>query len=118
MELQIPEFHQVNSRVSKSLGIFCKHSSVDLEITIQDRSFPIKLTLERKAYSDYFYHQDSSLLKSEYIFYLKTLSGTWYPFSTLNALFTFIGYQIKEELFSKILLDLELSSEFKLEEFA
>ena len=59
MELQIPEFHQVNSRVSKSLGIFCKHSSVDLEITIQDRSFPIKLTLERKAYSDYFYHQEN-----------------------------------------------------------
>lgn len=113
MDILIPDSIEVVVKTSNKDGVYCKQSSVHIDLNIQGREFPIKFIHERKLYSDFFFHHDFNLVKSNFIFFFKTPAGVWYNYSSLKDLFTFIGYTVDETIFSDLFSKLKEKSKIE-----
>jgi hypothetical protein len=98
-------------------GYLFKRSCVALSIENNGVEYPIKLTHESKAFSDFHFHKKESLIQTAFVFYVCTPANVWYNFPTLEKLFQFLGL-IYDEMFisNSVLEDLIESSKFSQKE--
>jgi hypothetical protein len=118
MEVKIDN-NEVEAKFSHKEGYRFKRACMLLVVVDNDRDYKIKISHESKAFSDFDFHKDKSLIHKNFVFYLETCSGTWYHYESLEKLFQFIGTIYKDNLISEKLLELvKESSEFTDEELA
>lgn len=89
-------------------GYLFKRSSVSMSIVANGVEYPIKLTHESKALSDFHFHRKEELIQTTFIFYVCTPAGVWYNFTTLESLFQFLGL-----IYDKIIISEDVLSELK-----
>jgi hypothetical protein len=111
------EIKQENSNIMATFmpkdGYLFKRSCVSLSIVANGVEYPIKLTHESKAFSDFHFHKKEELIQTTFIFYVCTPAGVWYNFSTLENLFQFLGLIYDKMVISEdMLLELKEQSKF------
>lgn len=112
MDNKLPEIGVVNVKLTKDNGVFKKSSSVSIKVYIKDKPISLIFSHERKAYSDFFFHRNPSLIKSSFIYYIKNDSGTWYHYDSIQQIENFIGIKFSSEINPGVLKVLEESSVF------
>jgi len=111
------EIKQANSDIMATFmskdGYLFKRSSVSLSLDAHGVEYPIKLTHESKAFSDFAFHKNESLIQSTFVFYVCTPANVWYNFTALENLFQFLGLAYDEKLISsEVLTELQTHSKF------
>lgn len=94
-------------------GYLFKRSSLSLTIVANGVDYPVKMTHESKAFSDFHFHKNESLIQTAFIFYVCTPAGVWYNFTTLENLFQFLGLTYNNKDISEdVLSELKEHSKF------
>lgn len=103
------EVKQANSSIMATFtqkdGYLFKRSCVSLSIDNNGVEYPIKLTHESKAFSDFYFHKKESLIQTAFVFYVCTPANVWYNFPTLEKLFQFLGLIYDEMFISESVLN-------------
>ncbi len=94
-------------------GYLFKRSCVSMSLVANGVEYPIKLTHESKAFSDFHFHKNEALIKTTFIFYVCTPAGVWYNFTTLENLFQFLGLMYDQKVIGdEVLAELVAQSKF------
>lgn len=118
MEVKV-ENNQIEVKFSLQSGYRFKRAFLEVVILDKEKGHPVKISHESKAFSDFDFHKDKSLIQNNFIFYLGTPSGTWYNFHSLEDLYQFIGGIYTNDKFCEELMNsVKKSSEFTDEELS
>lgn len=85
-------------------GYLFKRSCVSLSIVSNGVEYPVKLTHESKAFSDFHFHRKEELIQTTFVFYVCTPANVWYNFPTLENLFQFLGLIYNNKIISEDVL--------------
>ncbi len=107
----------IEVKSSLQSGYRVKSASLKVSLNHNNNDHQIIILHESKAFSDYNFHKDISLIQHNFVFFFKTLSGTWYNFPTIEDMFQFIGIPYHDNLIScNVINDVKLASEFSEDE--
>lgn len=95
----------IESNFSLQNGYLFKRSSLSMELSVDGHNYPVKITHESKALSDYTFHKNESLIQKSFVFYLFTKANVWYNFSSLEKMFEFVGLVYDGKSISEAILD-------------